>query len=130
PTRTRGRTRSDTMFRPVRWVAHHAATGLKDLPRNSAWLASKALRVRTATDSLRRMTVAAADALPGARDTVEGRLRRAEAAVARAKQAEQDALAEARRVKDLADTATAVAEAGKERIRQAKRDAEQEVDRR
>lgn len=45
-------------------------------------------------------------------------------------QAEQDALAEARRVKDLADTATAVVEAGKERIRHAKRDAEQEIDRR
>jgi hypothetical protein len=30
-------------IRPVSWVASHAVSGLRDVPRNGAWLLSKAL---------------------------------------------------------------------------------------
>ncbi|HEY6709413.1 MAG TPA: hypothetical protein VJB61_17680, partial [Actinomycetota bacterium] len=66
-------------IRPVRWVAGHAASGLKDLPRNGAWLLSKALGPPAAAtestahdtaDGLRRMTIAVTDKLPGGPDSV------------------------------------------------------------
>src|SRR4029453_6478582 len=88
-------------IRPARWVAGHAASGLRDLPRNGAWLLSKALRSPVAatesaahdtSDGLRRMTIAVADKLPGAPDAVGIKLKRAETAVARAKEAERQAV--------------------------------------
>ena len=91
---------TDTMIKPVRWMTQQAATGLKDLPRNSAWLLSKAVTAPSAkmraagdgiTDSIHTLSVAAADQFPEARDTVEVRLKRAEAAIASAKQAANDA---------------------------------------
>lgn len=127
------------MIRPMRWVTHQAATGLKDLPRNSTWLLSKALAAPSAmtraasdgiTGGMRRMTMAAADRLPERHDTVEARLKHAEAAVAGAKKAERDALAEAQHVKALAEAAKAAADDGQVRVRQALGDAEQEVERR
>ena len=72
-------------FRPRRWVAGHAASGLRDLPRNGAWLLSKALRAPVAAtestahdtaDGLRRVTIAVADKLPGAPDSVGVKLKR------------------------------------------------------
>jgi hypothetical protein len=81
-------------IRPARWVASHAASGVRDLPRNGAWLLSKALGPPVAateaaahdtSDGLRRMTIAVADKLPGAPDSVGIKLKRAETAVARAK---------------------------------------------
>jgi hypothetical protein len=89
---------------PARWAAHHVTNGLRDLPRNGAWLLSKALRspmmasgvaAHDTTDGLRRMTAAVTDRVPGAPDTVGIKLRRAETAVARASEAERQALAEA-----------------------------------
>ena len=74
-------------IRPARWVAGHAASGLRDLPRNGAWLLSKALRSPVAatesaahdtSDGLRRMTIAVADKLPGGPDSVGIKLKRAE----------------------------------------------------
>jgi hypothetical protein len=128
---------TDTMIKPVRWMTQQAATGLKDLPRNSAWLLSKAVTAPSAkmraagdgiTGSIYKLSVAAADQFPEARDTVEVRLKRAEAAIASAKQAERDALAEAQHVKALADAAKAAADEGEERIRHAVREAEQAVE--
>ena len=95
-------------IRPVSWVASHAASGLRDVPRNGAWLLSKALGPPVSatesavqdtsddtSDGLRRMTIAVADKLPGGPDSVGIKLKRAETAVARAKEAERQALAEA-----------------------------------
>ncbi len=128
-----------TKFHPLRWTSHQAATGLKDLPRNTAWLLSKVLAAPSGvtdaategvTDSVRRMSVAVAGSLPGTHEAVEIRLRRAEAAVAGAKHAEQEALAEAQRANALAESAKNLSAEGKERVRQAARDGKQEVDRR
>ncbi len=84
----------------MHWVFAQASTGIKDLPRNGAWVLSKAVGSPTsggsvsgsATDAARRISAAVADVLPGSHDSVEVRLKRAEAAVASAKQAEQEAL--------------------------------------
>lgn len=129
----------DTMIRPLRWVTHQATTGLKDLPRNSAWLLSKAKTAPSTmtkaagsgiADNIRRMTATAADHPSGEQDSLDVRLKQAQAAIASAKQAERDALAEAQQVKAMADAAKAAADEGEERIRQALSDAEQEVERR
>jgi hypothetical protein len=91
-------------IRPASWVASHAASGVRDLPRNGVWLLSKALRppvdatestVHDASDGLRRVTMAVADKLPVATDSLGMKLKRAETAVARAKEAERRALVEA-----------------------------------
>ena len=128
-----------TKFHPLRWASHQAATGLNDLPRNVAWLLSKVLAAPSAvtdadieggTDSVSRMTVAVAGSLPGTHEAVEIRLRRAEAAVADAEHAEQEALAEAQRANALAELAKTLSAEGKERVRQAARDRKQQVDRR
>ena len=115
-------------IRPVSRVASHASSGLRDVPRNGAWLLSKALGPPVAAteatahdtaDGLRRMTIAVADKLPGAPDSVGIKLKRAETAVARAKEAERRALAEAQNASELADAAKSVSEDGKRRVREA-----------
>ena len=126
-------------IRPAQWAAQHVSSGLTDLPRNGAWLLSKALRspvvasgiaAHDTTDGLRRMTAAVADRVPGAPDTVSIKLRRAETAVTRAREAERQALAEAQAAEERAQSAKALTEAGKQRIREAAREGKQEVDQR
>jgi hypothetical protein len=60
-------------------MADQAASGLRDLPRNGAWLLSKALRspvaatesaVHDTSDGFRRVTTVVADKLPGGPDSV------------------------------------------------------------
>ena len=122
--------------KPARWVAGQAVVGIRDLPRNGAWLLSKALKsasssvAHDATDSLRRATIAVAERVPGGPDPVGIKLRRAESAVAQAKQAERQALAEARVADERAEAARGVAEAGKQRVREATQEGRDEVARR
>jgi hypothetical protein len=75
--------------RPVHWLSGQASAGVKELPRNGAWLLSRIVGSPrsaagstggAATDAARRVSAAVVDALPGARDSVEQRLKRAEAA--------------------------------------------------
>ena len=126
-------------LRAVHWLFAQASTGIKDLPRNGAWVLSRAVESPTsaagsvsgsATDAARRISAAVADVLPGSPDSVEVRLKRAEAAVARAKQAEQEALDQARNADNLAEVAKAVTEEGRQRQREAAREGKQEIDRR
>jgi len=123
---------------PVRWLAVQASTGVKDLPRNGAWTLSKLLAApgggaksagQVVADTARRASVAVAEALPGGTNSVEARLARAEEAVTRAKQSEQDALVQAREADSKAEAARTAAEEGKQRLREAQREAKQEVDR-
>jgi hypothetical protein len=123
----------------AQWLSRHAASGLTALPRTGAWLLSKVLTAPGAVagaasggfpDGLRRVQAVVADTLPGVRESVEIRLKRAEVAAAKAKRAEQEALAEARNANALADVAKAIGDEGRERLRQATRDGKQEVDRR
>jgi colicin import membrane protein len=126
-------------LRAMHWLFAQASTGIKDLPRNGAWVLSRVVESPTstagsvsgsATDAARRISAAVADVLPGSHDSVEVRLKRAEAAVARAKQAEQEALAQARNADNLAEVAKAVTEEGRQRQREAAREGKQEIDRR
>ena len=128
-----------TKFHPARWLSRQAVTGLKDLPRNGAWLLSKALTAPSSmsgvvtdgiSDEMRRTAIAVADAIPGAGEPVELRLKRAEAAIARAKAAEQAALADAQNANVLADRARTLDQERRERLRRAEREGKQEVDRR
>ena len=111
--------------RPVHWLSGQASSGIKELPRNGAWLLSRIARSPgsavgsaggAATDAARRVSAAVVDALPGGRDSVELRLKRADAAVASAKNAEQEALAEARNADNCAQAAKAIAEQGRQRV--------------
>jgi colicin import membrane protein len=130
-------------IRRVRWLASQASSGLKDLPRNGAWLLSRVLQSpgsdlgsgghgapagRGLRGGLRRVTAAVGDVVPGVHESVETRLRRAEAAVASARKAKQQALEEAHNASDRADAAKAVAEEATQRLAQATRDGKQEVD--
>jgi hypothetical protein len=121
------------------WLSRQAASGLTALPGTGAWLLSKVLAaarvVAGATsggfpDGLRRLHAVVADTLPGVHESVEIRLKRAEVAAAKAKRAEQEALAEARNANALADVAKAIGDEGRARLRKATRDGKQEVDRR
>ena len=70
-------------------------TGLKELPSNAAWLVSRALRpldsieetVAGARDQGRRIEAAVIDAAPLGGDSVETRIRRAQEAAERAREA-------------------------------------------
>ncbi len=126
-------------LRPLHWLSAQTSSGIKDLPRNSAWVLSRIVgppgsaassASDAATNTARRVSTVLADALPGAHDSVEVRLKRAEAAVAKAKRAEQDALAEARNADNLAEAAKAIAEQGRQRVREASQEGKQEIDRR
>ena len=125
-------------IKPATWIATHAATGLKDLPRNGAWLLSKALKspvvatgsaAHEASDGFRRVRSAVAEKVPGI-DPVGMKLKRAEAAVASAKEVERTALAEAQAADERADAAKAIGEAGRQRVREATREGREEVERR
>ena len=126
-------------LRAMHWLFAQTSTGIKDVPRNGAWVLSRVVgspasaggsASGSATDAARRISAAVADVLPGSHDSVEVRLRRAEAAVARAKQAEQEALAQARDADNLAEVAKAVTEEGRQQLREATREGKQEIDRR
>jgi len=124
--------------RPIRWISAQAATGVKDLPRNGAWVLSRIVGAPNdgaspggaATDTVRKVTAAVIDTMPGSRDSVEVRLKRAHAAVEQAKHAEQEALAEARAADARAEEAKAVAERNRQHQREAAREGKQQVDKR
>jgi hypothetical protein len=128
--------------RPVRWLASQASSGLKDLPRNGEWLLSRAFPPRGSdhgsgdhgapegrdrAGGLRRVTAAVVDVFPSVHESVETRLRRAEAAIASARKAEQQALEEAQNASDRADAAKATVEEGMQRLRQATRDGKKKL---
>ena len=88
---------------PLRWLAHRAAIGVKDLPANAAWALSNALpppaeraagRAAEGATHIARRVPEVVQGLSGV-DTFDARLRRAQEASERALRAEQKALAEA-----------------------------------
>ncbi len=64
-----------TKVHPVHWLYAQASVGIKELPRNGAWVLSRIVgspgtavgaASGAATDTARRVSAAMADALPGA----------------------------------------------------------------
>jgi colicin import membrane protein len=111
---------------PLRWLAHGAASGVKDLPSNTAWVLSKAIpppvdkgsgnAAAPAEKSGRHTSPAEQDSPPP--DSFAARLQRAQAASERAQRADQEALAAAIEAQRLDDEHTARVEAGHARMRQ------------
>lgn len=107
--------------------------GVKDLPRNTSWLLSNALRpvgaaqeearaTMNATghglvDKVRSATVSVKEAIPGSVDSVELRLQRARAAAERAREAEDHAVQLAADASARADFAKEVAERDSAQLR-------------
>jgi hypothetical protein len=122
------------------------AGGLRDLPRNAAWVAARGLgRLdgageataeaatslgHEAADTARRAGAAIKDATPGTRDSVELRLARARAAAERAREAEDRAVAAADRAREQARNAQQVAEDEDARLDEVRHDQDDWVDQR
>lgn len=119
----------------LRWLSKTAASGVKDLPSNAAWVFSKALApppvekaAGSAKDTARRMSAAVQDTVPGSH-SLDTRLKRAREATERAQTAENEALDQATEAKRLVDEDKAEVEDGRKRIRQAKSAAAEDVKR-
>lgn len=122
------------------------ASGVKDLPRNTSWLLSRALSPVDATkgaagatkdaasntgsgivDKMRGAGALVKDALPGSGDSVELRLQRARTAAERAREAEERAVQSAEVAKAKASYAKETAERDKVHLRDVKRDQSKQV---
>ncbi|MBA3234058.1 MAG: hypothetical protein H0T17_08955 [Propionibacteriales bacterium] len=129
------------------------ALGVKDLPRNTSWLLSKALSPvdgakgaasaskdaassagSTAShgivDTVRSAGASLKDVLPGSSDSVELRLQRARAATERARESEDRAFASAEEAKARTSHAKETAERDKAHLRDVKRDQSKLVEQR
>jgi len=118
---------------PIKWLSYRTATGLKDLPSNTAWAVSKVLvpaPVEKAAggvkDTARGVSASIKDTVPGT-DSLDTKLKRAREATERAQAAEHKALSEASEAKRLADEHKAQVEQTRVQIRQAKAEAAETV---
>jgi colicin import membrane protein len=132
-----------TRSHPMRWFSEQARMGLSELPSNAAWLLSRALLApveaagsesRSAAsgtqDRARKLGASVLDAAPIGGDSVETRMKRARAAAERAREAEEQAVEAARVAKERADHARRVAERGRVRMTEVKRDTNRGVEQR
>jgi chromosome segregation ATPase len=114
-------------------------TGLREMPSNAGWLLSRVLKpaeaVGTAAESAtagardraRKLEAAVVDATPVGGDSVEVRVRRAQDAGERAREAEDRAVEAARESKDLADHARRVSEQGRSHLTEVDRETSRQV---
>ena len=113
--------------------------GLREMPSNAAWLVSRALRPADAIGSAaesagagardrgRKVKAAVVDAAPIGGDSVEVRMRRAQDAGERAREAEDRAVEAARESKDLAAHVRQVSERGRARLKQVEQETSRQV---
>ena len=123
-------------------LLERARRGLTELPSNAEWAVSQVRgstrsvgtaaegALSKARDQGRRFSEAAGDAVPFGDDSIELRLKRAEDAAERAREAEQEAVEAAQEAKDRSDYAVEVTERGRARMKQVDRDAQRELARR
>lgn len=120
-------------------LSEQTRTGLRELPSNAAWLMSRVLKpaeaVGTAAESAtagardrgRKVRAAVADATPIGGDSVDIRMRRAQEAGERAREAEDRAVAAARESKERSEHAAQVSEQGRARLRELERETSRQV---
>lgn len=120
-------------------LSQQTRTGLREMPSNAAWLLSRILKpaealgtaaesaTASARDKGRKVQAAVIDAAPLGGDSVETRMRRAEDAGERAREAEDRALEAARQSKDRSEHARQVSERGSARLREAERETSREI---
>ena len=133
-----------THISPTRWLRDKATEGLVELPGNAAWLIGKAFpdtqgssgngksksddnggsAVRT---GVRKLRLAAADAVPFVPDSLEARIAQAQDAVAKARQCEEQAMQAAQDAKAVAEDASATAEEGARRLETARQERDEFV---
>jgi hypothetical protein len=114
-------------------------TGLREMPSNAAWLVSRVLKPADAIgnaaesagagarDRGRKVKAAVVDAAPIGGDSVEVRMRRAQDAGERAREAEDRAVEAARESKDLAAHVRQVSERGRARLKQVEQETSRQV---
>lgn len=117
----------------------HTRTGIREMPSNAAWLLSKVVKpaknVGDAAESAAAGTrdtgykarAAIADATPLGGDSVHVRMRRAQDAGARAKEAEDQAVGAAQESRTLSDHARQVSERGRTQMRELERETDRQV---
>ena len=115
-------------------LSERTRTGLQEMPSNAAWLLSRVLKpaegVGTATESAtaglrdrrRKVSAAVIDAAPGGGDSVEIRMKRAQEAGERAREAEDRAVEAAQESKERSDHARQVGERGRARVKEVERE--------
>jgi hypothetical protein len=119
--------------RPLHWVSDSAATGLRELPSNAAWLLSRVLPAEVADpaagprDTARRIRASVEDVAPIG-DSVETRMTRARAAAERAQRAEEEALAAAEESKRSSDHARVISESNRTQVAELKRELKRRVE--
>jgi colicin import membrane protein len=114
-------------------------TGLREMPSNAAWLVSRALKPADAIGSAaesagagardrgRKVKAAVVDAAPIGGDSVEVRMRRAQDAGERAREAEDRAVEAARESKDLAAHVRQMSERGRARLKEVEQETSRQV---
>jgi colicin import membrane protein len=127
---------------PMHWLAEQARTGLWELPSNAAWLLSRAFQpveaagtaaesaASSTRDRARKVSASVVDTAPIGGDSVETRMKRARAAAERAREAEEQAVEAARLSKERSDHARRVAERGRVRVTEVKRETSRGVEQR
>lgn len=120
-------------------LSEQTRTGLRDLPSNAAWLLARVLKpaeaVGTAAESAtagardqgRKVRAAVVDAAPIGGDSVDIRMRRAQDAGERAREAEDQALEAAQESKERSEHAREVSEQGRARCREVERETSRQV---
>ena len=123
-------------------LLERARRGLTELPSNAEWAVSQVRgsthsvgavtegAVSKARDQTRRFSEAAGDAVPFGGDSIELRMKRADDAAERAREAEEEAVEAAQEAKDRSDYVLEVTERGRARMKQVDRDAQRELARR
>ena len=120
----------------TRWLSEQAQLGLRELPTNAAWLASRvnpgevagsaAARSR---DKARKLKASLVDAAPLG-DSVETRLKRAREAAERAQEAEDEALEAAQSSKESSERVRQLAEHNRAWLARVEHDATQRAEQR
>ena len=117
-------------------------TGLREMPSNAAWLASRALAPKDAVGSAAesaasrareqswRLSEALGDAMPGGSDSIQVRMKRAQDAADDAREAEQRAVEAAQEARERSDHALHVSGRGRARIKEVERETAREMEQR
>lgn len=126
------------LHRIVVWEVHmslleRARWGLRDMPSNASWVVSQ-LRGSSPTigavadeaaskarDQSRRFSEAVMDAVPSGEDSIQLRMKRAEDAAERARDAEERAVAAAQEAKERSDYALDVTQRGRAHVKEVNR---------
>jgi DNA repair exonuclease SbcCD ATPase subunit len=133
----KGSTMSGSLL--MQQLSERTRTGLREMPSNAAWLLSRVLQpaeaVGTAAESAaasardrgRSMKVAVADITPVGEGSVDVRMKRAQDAAERAREAEERVVRAAQESKELSDHARGVGERGRARVTEVERETTRRV---